>query len=268
MEGRDRFFRRRPDWYTLVFQCGLGAVVSWQALDDLLVGHWRIYSGEFYPWRSRVPSFFAPPLEFYWGLLALEIALLVLYFARVRVRWTGALLALVLLLDGLFSYLNHRLLMAVQLFLVSLRPVPRDASAQGFRRQRTYWNLDLVRWQIAMVYLFTAIHKMNPDFLNGWTLRNLFWMVRNAGWRHYPEWLFYDFLQSPSWVRFLACATVLAELFLAFGLNFRRTVGWAIPIAIVLHVSFALFMPFIWIFLAEGHRPATMPGWKSCPSPR
>jgi len=51
------------------------------------------------------------------------------------------------------------------------------------------------------------------------------------GWRRYPEWLS-ALLQEPSASQVLALLTVATELTLAFGLHFRATVGFLLPVAV------------------------------------
>ncbi len=241
------FFRSRPDWQVLVFQYGLGIAVAWQAIDDIRVGIPRVYSGELFPWRPLLPHDAPLPAGVYPVLMGLEVIALAAYMARLRTGTAAALLAVLLFLDNLVSLLNHRLLMAIELLLLSLRPVPDSAAAAGFRRHRLYWSLDCVRFQVSVVYLFSALHKMSSHFLSGEDLRNLFWQIERMGWRHYPDWLS-ALLQEPSASQALALLTVATELTLAFGLHFRATFGFRLPIAVVFHLGLAMLMPFLWIF--------------------
>ena len=243
-------FRERPDWQALLFHYGAGVVVLWQLLEDLVMGQAKTYTGDLVAWRQLSPILVdhLPP-ETYWALVGLEFCLLALYFLRIQVRWVAIGLALILLTDNLTASLNHRLLMAINIFLVGLEPVPRDAGVSGYRTKRLYWNLDLVRWQVAVVYLFTAFHKSNPHFLSGQSLQNLFWMAQHT-WSPYPAWLF-ETLQNAAVCRVLAIMTVVTEISLAIGLQFRRTVGWFLPVLVLLHLSFGLLMPHIWIFTVQ-----------------
>lgn len=245
------FYRERPHAYALVFHYGLGAVVTWQLLEDLWLGQWKVYSGDFFPWRTKLDGLTLQWGEnFYWALVAAESMLLVLYFLRIRLRWTAAVLAAILFVDGLGSFLNHRFLMALQLLAVSVRPVPRDLGAQGPSGTALYWNLDLVRWQVSLVYFVTALHKLNGQFLSGETLETLFAYAANEGLREYPAWAA-AWLSDRSFCRVLAWATVGIEFVLAIGLNFQRWFWWLLPFAVGLHLSIAVLMPYIWIFTTQ-----------------
>lgn len=68
----------------------------------------------FFPWRRYV----AWGVETYWTLVTVEAVLLLLYICRIRLRATAAMLAL--FIGNLGSFLNHRFLMSLELFLVSL----------------------------------------------------------------------------------------------------------------------------------------------------
>jgi hypothetical protein len=241
----DGFFRVRPHWYALAFQYGLGLVVAWQLVEDLSVGQGKVFSGEFFPWRQYVDwdRWFGSAL--YPCLVAIEITLLVLYFLRIRLRWVAAGLAAVLFVDGLGSFLNHRLLMSIEMLLVSFFPVGRDAGDLNGKSVR--WNLDLVRWQASIVYVFTAFHKLNAEFLSGRTLSNLFFMTQEQGMHEYPDVL-RPWLENPEVCMALAWLTVVTEFALVVGLNSRRMVGWFLPIAFLLHTGMAALMAYIWIF--------------------
>jgi hypothetical protein len=167
----------------------------------------------------------------------------------VRLRVSATLLSAVLLIDNLGSFTNHRLLMAIEVFLVGLVPVPRR-DPQGLLGKQLYWKLDLVRWQISIVYLTAALHKLNPQFLLGRTLDNLFFMLREHGMRSYPETLV-TVLSDPVVCLLLAWTTLLLEAALAVGLNRRSWVGWLLPAAIAMHVGMASLMAYIWVFSAQ-----------------
>ena len=241
------FFRVRPDWHVLLFQYGLGIAVAWQAIDDMCVGIPKVYSGEFFPWRRLLPLEATVPATAYTVLMGLEAITLAAYLVQFRTGAAAAFLALLLSLDNVISLLNHRFLMAILLLLLSLRPVPGGAAAAGFRRHRLYWSLDLVRWQVSVVYFFSAVHKMTPHFLSGADLRNLFWQIEGMGGHRYPEWL-RALLQDPSASQTLAWLTVATELTLAFGLHSRAAFGFLLPVAVAFHLGLALLMPFLWIF--------------------
>lgn len=242
-------FRTRPHWYMLVFHYGLGLAVTWQLAEDVLVGQSRVYSGEFFPWRQYVDWNALFGTGFYWGLIGIEVLLLALYFLRINVRTTACLLAVVLFVDGLGSFLNHRFLMSIEMLLISLCPAPDRKQPIGTGKQ-VYWNLDVLRWQLGIVYVFTVVHKLNGQFLSGQTLHNLFFMTHTYGMKSYPDWL-YSLSQNLHICLALAWLTVFVELLIGIGAQHRKLVAWVLPLAMGLHLSIGLMMGYIWIFTLQ-----------------
>lgn len=241
-------FRNRPHWYMLVFHYGLGIAVTWQFIEDLCLGQWKSHAGsEFFPWRQHVNWGEVLGFDFYWVLAAAEAILLVLYFLRIRIPITALLLGGVLFLDNLGSFLNHRLLMSLELILVSLCPVPETPGKNGYRGKQVYWNLDLIRWQLFVVYLCAGLYKINLQFLTGESLHNLFWMTHVHGMKQYPEWLL-RLLQNNLFCLIAAWGTIVVELAIAACCLSRRLTGWVLPVAIGMHVGIGLLMASIWIF--------------------
>lgn len=236
-------FRERPHWYALSFEYGLGLVAVWHLIEDLQYGQWKVYSGEFYPWRQAVDM----TATHYWLLVLVEAVALLLFFARIQSRWCAAVIGAALFVDNLGSWLNHRLLMSIEFFVISLLATPAPGDVSTYRESKVYWNLDLVRYQLSLVYAAAGLHKLNEEFLSGRTLYNLFWMTHQQGMKVYPAWLA-ELLIQPSVCQWLAWATIATELTLAVGLNFRKTVGPCLLLAVVFHISMALLMAYIKIF--------------------
>ncbi len=239
--------RRRPHWHMLVFHYLFGCVLTWQLVEDALMGQGGVHSGALFPWRQEA-NWLAPlGANGYWMLFGLEVVLLGLYFCRVQLRWTTLLLAAVMFVDNLGSFLNHRTLMILQLVALSVFPLAPDARATGYRGKARYVSFDLMRWLILVVYVTTAIHKCNPQFLSGETMANIFWMLEEHGMKSYPAWL-QPILANPQVCLALGIASVVLEFALPIGLQMRRLVGWCLAGAILFHLGISLLMPFIWIF--------------------
>lgn len=241
-------FRRIPQWQMLVFYYGFGLAVTWQFIEDLYMGQGLVHSGEFAPWRQRVHWEALIGLNPYPLLATAEAILLVLYFLRFRIGITALLLAGVMFADNLGCFLNHRLLMSMEMFLIALVP-PRGGTNRS-DELLGYWNLDIIRYQVSLVYVTTAIHKLNEQFLSGETLHNLFFMANEHGMTRYPDWLL-SLLQRSDVCVFLAWSTIIVELILAFALHHRVLCRYFLPVAFGLHLSFGLFMPYIWIFTTQ-----------------
>jgi hypothetical protein len=238
-------FRIRPHWHALVFEYGLGVIAAWHLAEDLLHGQGKVYSGQFYPWRQLVPM---NATQYAW-IVAVQVLALGLFFARIHTRLAAGAVAAMLVVDNLGSYLNHRSLLAVEFFAISLLPAPAPWTVPSVSETRRYWNLDLVRHQLTLVYLAAAMHKFNHQFLSGRTLHNLFWMTHHHGMKVYPEWLRL-WLDQMAVCQLLAWTTIAVEILLAIGLNCRRSAIFCIALAVGFHLAMAMLMAYIKIFAA------------------
>lgn len=109
---------------------------------------------------------------------------------------------------------------------------------RGGRRNRLIllWPQILLKLQISLVYLFTAIEKINPRFLAG----DIF-----KGFLSLP-----GFADDPWVYHAAAAATILLELFLAGGLWSRRFRGWAFLLGFAFHLLIPLVIGLVAALIA------------------
>jgi hypothetical protein len=241
---------------------GLGALARGVEAD-------RILGQVLAPGRLRLPYLPVPaipawavrPLVIAWGGAALLFAL------GLRPRLSGGVLIAIILytlaLDQQ-TYSNHLYLLAwiVSLLLFGL-PASRSAAAvgQGLPAPALVpaWPVFLLKVQLSVVYFFSALAKVTPDFVSGGLLRRHF---RHEGMLAMPAaWARVEVLAP------VAIAAILLELFLAFAPwspRLRKPAAWA---AIGFHLVLpALIEPFVavqlmvfgvemlalfWLFLAD-----------------
>lgn len=98
------------------------------------------------------------------------------------------------------------------------------------------WPQTLMKLQISIVYLFTAIEKINPGYLPGEVFKRFLSVP--------------DFLDDPWLYQGAAVTTILFELFLAGALWSRRYRGWAFLWGFAFHVSILVLMGFFAAFMA------------------
>lgn len=90
-------------------------------------------------------------------------------------RWTAPLLFLAYLYVFLLEqsvYMNHHYLMVLLALLLACVPAERVASLDRWRRptlsaQVPFWCVAVFRLQLALVYFYGAVAKLNPDWLAG-----------------------------------------------------------------------------------------------------
>lgn len=168
-ERFDRFDARAATWFLRLF--GLALVVD--VATEVMAGVWHVHTGRLYPWRHLgiVPLYPAGVLAVEWALRAATgIALLV--GAR-NARVTAAAVrgaALVLFVAVLERYSNHGALLFLVAFFLTI--APPDVASKSFD-DTPHPALGLVRAQLAMVYVFSALNKLAHGFLNGHSLMNV-----------------------------------------------------------------------------------------------
>lgn len=215
----ERFSSRSVRAFEVIY----GAALVTEVVTDAWSGSLDVHRGALYPWRAIgiVPLWPPWALVVAWALLSasgLAIAL-----GRFRPLATRVA-ALVTFAWVLTRFSNHGTLLFLVALYLALAP-PRPESP-GFAEKR-HPNLGLVRAQLAIVYVFTALNKLAHGFHHGASLANL------VGWR----------LEV---TRPLSILVVAAELALPALLLVRPR--WGIAGVAALHLGFVLVMPGLWSF--------------------
>ncbi|EYF07088.1 Vitamin K-dependent gamma-carboxylase [Chondromyces apiculatus DSM 436] len=158
------------------------------------------------------------------------------------------------------EYLNHLYLCCLLSLLLAIAPAHRVFSLDRLRAVRRAaragtevpgegvprWALWILRFQVAVVYLFGAIAKLNADWLHGRPLD--LWLPARA---HLP--LIGPLLALPTTALAVAYAGLLIDLAAPFLLLSRRGRPWGIGFLIAFHVANALIFSigiFPWVMIA------------------
>lgn len=202
----------------------LGAALVVDVSTEMAAGVWHVHTGQLYPWRHLgiVPLYPASVLAVEWLLRAGAGVTLVLAPRNAKaVAAAVRVLAIVLFVAVLERYSNH----GVLLFLVTLylTLAPPDVGSAGFAG-RAHPALGLVRAQLVIVYVFSALNKVTHGFLNGHSLSNVLGGAISGG---------------PA--RALSLVVVVAELALPLLLLRRPRAGVAAVVA--MHAVFAVLVP-------------------------
>lgn len=250
--------QRRPSAASIRWrEEGLG--VLFRSVDASSLGAFRIlfgllmlYEVYFYFEHDRITHFFVRPRFLFtydlfpyvapwpgrWlhvhfalmGLAAAGIALGCFY------RWSALLFCVTygyaFLLDKAL-YNNHFYLIVLLSFLLCLVQADRWASLDLVRRPRPslvpLWNLWLLRAQIAVVFIFAGVAKLNPDWLAGEPMAT--WLAARAGIPVVGPWL-----SSPGAALLFSWAALLFDLAVPFLLLWRRTLPLAIAGLVVFNL--------------------------------
>ena len=219
-------FQPREIWFYRLLGLALISCVA----EDVINGVWFIHTGQYFPWRhlSFVPLYSVPFLILEWGLLVLSGALILFE----RTRQNGLRLAVLFVFISISQrFSNHRSLILI--VLVYLVASPRKMPQMGYR---------LIRYQLLIVYLFSALNKIDANFLSG---RSLLALGHNVQGAILPTWLVRGIL-SPPFATPLSWVVVGLEFVIPILLLQWPIVGLIFLLS--LHAGFSLMMPAIWPF--------------------
>lgn len=212
-----------------LFYTFLALALLARLFDDMFVLHrWGIHSGDLFPYRrGGVTSL---PLYPQW-LLAIEwviifSASLALIVNRIRLGILLATLGMAMSLTQMFQ--NQKLLILIVLAALLFEQLTlqneKDAPVKSF-----------LKWQIVLVYFFSAFHKILDSFSRGEVLQAIAEKVL-----HLPITFNLETYAAFSW------AIIIAELLAPLLLLLKP--GWGIIFVIVLHSGMSFFMPNILAF--------------------
>ncbi len=178
-------------------------------------------------------------------LAALAIALGLFYRVATVVFFLG--FTYVELID-VTTYLNHYYYISLVAFLMIWLPANRDYSGDvrlrpgTRRRQVPLWCIGILRFQMAVVYVFAGLAKLNPD----WLLEALPLRIWLPAKSHLP---IVGPLMHEAWVAYVFSWFGAAyDLFIAFFLLHRSTRPVAYCFVILFHAATAIFFPGIGMF--------------------
>ena len=221
----------------------LGLALAAYIASDLLNGRWQAHEGVLWARRLQLGGLFPPRWLFLeWGVLGLSsIALL----AGKRRIW-AVRAALPACGVGLWSlYMNQRALLFLTLAYMAMGPAQPEA--EDFER-RPHPHLALVRYQLLIVYFFSAANKLASGFCGGAFLRALFGNMTLMSNQPLvpPQWTLALFHRLPWSAPLLASAIVAGELLLPLALLKKPRLG--VPLVAAFHLALALLMPDLWVF--------------------
>lgn len=240
-----------------VFRIGFGAVLAVNALTYLASGrvdrYWVLPLVRFpYEWLTWLPTL--PPAGFhalFWLLAAAGVALAVGWHARAAALVYGLGYSYCLLLDQT-TYNNHIYLIC--LLALTMAVVPASAAFSLDARRRRHrdgeavpaWALALLRFHVALPYVFGGLAKLNADWLlRAEPMRT--WLTHPGagelrwGWMRH-EWAAYAF----SW------GGLVFDLAIVPALLWRPTRRWALAAAVAFHLTNVLIFDigvFPWLMI-------------------
>jgi len=235
------------------FRCAFGLILVFEVVRYFDRGwvHEFYVAPDFaftYPGFRWVEAWPEPGMTLHFALLGVAgLALAAGLACRVSAALCGLLLAYVFLLDQA-RYLNHFYLMVLLCFLLAVTDAGRVFSLGRRPRAATAprWQLALLRAQIAIVYVYAGLSKVNPDWLAGEPMRT--WLGRRTDFPVVGPW-FGDELAA--WV--FSYGGLAFDLLVVPALLWRRTRAAAVVASIGFHCTNAWLFSigvFPWMMLA------------------
>lgn len=160
------------------------------------------------------------------------------------------------------NYLNHYYFVSLVSFLMIWLPAHRDFSLDVRRipalRRSTVaaWTIRIIQFQLAVVYVYAGIAKLNPDWLfHAMPLK--LWLPAQGHLPLIGYWL------QQEWVAYAFCwMGAFYDLFIVFFLLYRKTRPWAYVAVLAFHGMTALLFqigmfPYIMILATLIFFPAS-----------
>ncbi len=245
----------------------LGGVLSWELWRYLDLDFPRDYAETpihftFWPfdWVHPLPT--AGMTYLFVGLSLAAALVAVGAFFRSACLVLGVGMTYIFLLDRAF-YLNHWYLACILTFLLALTPANAIWSVDGrsrpsrFREGVPPWTIRIVRFQVAVVYLFAGLCKLNPDWLAGRPMR--IWLGDATG---FP--VLGGVFQHSGAAQTMAILALVFDLSMVPLMMSPRTRRFIYPIALVFHLMnsrlFTIGMfPWLMMLLTAVFFPSDFP---------
>ena len=240
-----------------LFRVAFGLAMAWDAscflANDWVWVHYLKYDFEFkYTWFEWVkPLSEAGIINVYIGMILAGIFMAMGFFYRASAVFYFVAHTYTFLLSAT-HYLNHHYLISLVAFLMIFMPADRFFSVDALRRPELRstatprWGRFTLQAQVAIVYTFGAIAKMNYDWLHGVPVGQ--WMQNSAQRNPWAA----DVIAAPEMVPVILWGGLLFDLLIVPALLWRRTRVLAIIVSVMFHGGNAILFNigvFPWMML-------------------
>jgi vitamin K-dependent gamma-carboxylase len=240
-----------------VFRAAFGMAMAWDASQYISKGWaWTLYCKPDFLFKYYGFEWVTPLPEF--GMFAVHAGMfiagaLIALGAYYRTAITYFFLAhtYVFLLSAT-QYLNHAYLISLVAFLLMWMPANRCFSVDAWRdpelraRPTPRWCRFTLQTQVAIVYVFGAVAKLNADWIAGVPIGQ--WL----GYSAHRNPLLADLIAAPVMIPMVVWGGILFDLLIVPLLLWRRTRWLAIGVSICFHVANSVLFEigvFPWMML-------------------
>jgi len=225
----------------VVFRVCFGLLLAWEVgcyfrhdwIDQQLIRPAMHFSYFGFDWVEPLPGQAMYAFAAALGVLALMVAAGAFYRAATAAFAVG--FTYLFLIDQAY-YLNHFYLVCLVSLLMIFLPASRAFSVDAWLRPRSAasvipaWPVWLLRAQLAIVYFYAGVAKLNVDWLRGAPMD--MWLAKRAQRPLLGPWLTLDWMPY-----FFSYGGLLLDLFVVPFLLWRRTRVWAFTLTLLFHLS-------------------------------
>lgn len=223
-----------------MFRVLFGLAMAWDASrflsNDWVWSHYLKYEFDFkYTWFEWVqPLSEAGIINVYIAMIVAGMFIAMGFFYRASAVVYFVAHTYTFLLSA-SHYLNHHYLISLLAFLMIWMPANRYFSIDALRRPELSslatprWGRFTLQAQVAIVYFFGAVAKMNYDWVHGVPVGQ--WMQNSAGRNPWAA----EIIAAPEMVPIVLWGGLLFDLLIVPALLWRRTRVLAIVISILFH---------------------------------
>ena len=226
-----------------VMRIAIGCLLFAQAFDALGELQRVGYFGDLFH-MPLVADRFVPTRAFYTYTLVIRLVLSVIVALGIQSRpalFVSSALGIWVLLCDKLEFHHNRYALLLYAFLLSLTPCDKSWRLVGKKIESDQvgpmWALQLARLQVSIIYLGSGGSKLfDPDWRDGTmiALRITSGMHEAVG-KGVPQ-AFMDFLATPLMSSLIAKGAIFSELFIAFGLQSKRTRRVALWWGMIFHL--------------------------------
>jgi vitamin K-dependent gamma-carboxylase len=255
---RSRLFAPVDIASLVYFRVAFGAIMLWEVwryfdrgwIDRYYVEPTFYFTYYGFDWVRPWPAGWMMDAHFY-ALAVLAVLIILGLWYRVSAALFFIGFTYIFLLDQ-SRYLNHFYLISILGFLLIFIPAHRAFSIDAARRPDTRsdtapaWSLWILRAQIAILYLYGGLAKLNGDWLRGEPMRE--WLAERTDFPLIGRWF------TEEWMVYLfSYGGLLLDLFIVPFLLWKRTRPFALLAALAFHLTNNELFPigiFPWLAIA------------------
>jgi Vitamin K-dependent gamma-carboxylase len=226
-----------------VMRIAIGCLLFAQAFDALGELQRVGYFGDLFH-MPLIADRFVPTRAFYMYTLVIRLILAVIVALGIQARpalFISSALGIWVLLCDKLEFHHNRYALLLYAFLLSLTPCDKSWRLIGKKIESDQtgpmWALYLARLQVSIIYLGSGGSKLiDPDWRDGTMIAlRVSHGASDAISKGVPQ-AFMDFLATPMMSSLIAKGAIFSELFIAFGLQSKRTRRFALWWGMIFHL--------------------------------